>query len=61
MRARLVSTAVAAVALGVKPDAVRQYIHRGKLTRYGTTRRALVDLAECEALRCGDAIHSRLF
>lgn len=49
----LVPTAVAAVALGVKPDAVRQMIRRQKLARYGTPQRALVDLAECEALRLG--------
>lgn len=51
MSRRLVPTAVAAVALGVKPDAVRQMIRREKLTRYGSPKRALVDLAECELLR----------
>lgn len=48
MRATLVPTDVAAVALGVTPAAVRQLIKRGRLTRYGTAKRALVDLAECE-------------
>ncbi len=46
---RLVSTDVAAVALGVTPGAVRLMFYRGTLTRYGTRKRALVDLAECEA------------
>ncbi len=48
MTRRLVETAVAAVALGVTPAAVRQLIKRGHLTRYGSAKRALVDLAECE-------------
>lgn len=51
MKSRLVSTQVAAIALGVKPDAVRQMVCRGRLTRYGSPRRALVDLGECEILR----------
>lgn len=45
---QLVPTKVAAVALGVTPDAVRQLIRRGRLTRYGTRKHALVDLDECE-------------
>lgn len=49
MKPKLVPTAVAAVALGVKPDAVRQMFRRGRLTRYGSPEKALVDLAECEA------------
>lgn len=48
---RLVPTAVAAAALGVKPATVRKMIERRQLTRYGTTGRAKVDLLECEALR----------
>lgn len=48
MKRRLVPTSVAAVALGVKPASVRKLIERGRLTRYGTDRRALVDLSECE-------------
>ncbi len=47
---RLVPSDVAAVALGVKPEAVRKMRERGTLTRYGSKRRALVDLAEVEAL-----------
>ncbi len=53
MKRRLVPTAVAAVALGITDAGVRQLVHRGRLTRYGTARRALVDLAECEAFRFG--------
>lgn len=59
----LVSTAVAATARGVTPDAIRMLRNRGKLTRYGTKQRALVDLDELMALsdamctdptRCGE-------
>lgn len=50
---RLVPTEVAAVALGVTPPAVRKMVERGRLARYGTARRALIDLIECEALRLG--------
>lgn len=51
---RLVPTAVAAVALGVRPATVRKLIERGRLTRHGTARRALVDLTECEARQWQD-------
>lgn len=54
MTRRLVPTDVAAVALQITPDGVRQLIHRGHLTRYGTKKRALVDLSECEARRLGE-------
>jgi len=47
-RGRLVPTDVAAVALGITPAGVRQLFRRGQLTRYGTAKRALVDLGECE-------------
>lgn len=50
---RLVPTAVAALALGVTPAAVRQMVYRGRLTRHGSAQRALVDLGECEILRLG--------
>lgn len=53
MKRHLVPTAVAAVALDVQPATVRQLIRRGMLTRYGTRQRALVDLAECEAIWSG--------
>jgi len=43
---RLVPTDVAALALGVKPEAIRKKRQRGQLTRYGTPQRALVDLDE---------------
>lgn len=50
MNARtMVSTDVAAVALRITPAAVRKLFERGHLTRYGTAKRALVDLAECDA------------
>lgn len=52
---KLVPTKVAAVALSVDPATIRQYIRRGRLTRHGTKQRALVDLAECEALAFGAA------
>lgn len=55
MTRRFVPVDVAAVSLGVSPAGVRQMFHRRQLTRYGTARRALVDLLECERLRCGDA------
>lgn len=55
MRRTLVPTAVAAVALGITPAGVRQLVRRGILTRYGTVKRALVDLEECEVRRCGEA------
>jgi hypothetical protein len=55
VKRRLVPTAVAAVALGVTPAAVRQLIKRGHLTRYGDRKRALVDLAECEIRSLGEA------
>lgn len=50
---RLVPVPVAAVALNVKPDTVRQMFKRGRLTRYGGPRCAMVDLGECEILRLG--------
>ena len=53
MTRKLVPTAVAAVALGITPEGVRQLIHRGLLTRYGTVNRARVDLDECERRKCG--------
>jgi len=53
MKRRLVPTDVAAVALGVTPSAVRHLFRRGRLTRYGSERAALVDLCEAERLRLG--------
>jgi excisionase family DNA binding protein len=53
VRPHLVPTDIAAAALGVKRGTVRKLIQRGRLTRYGTAKRALVDLTECEALRLG--------
>lgn len=51
MAERFVSTDVAATALGIKPATVRKWRERKKLTRYGTSRQALVDLLECERIR----------
>lgn len=51
MSRRLVSTEVAAVALGVTPATVRKWRERKILTRHGTRRQALVDLLECERIR----------
>lgn len=49
MKKTLIPTDVAALALGVTPAAIWQAFRRGHLTRYGTAKRALVDLAECQA------------
>ncbi|MER5786440.1 hypothetical protein ABT104_32715 [Streptomyces mobaraensis] len=43
---RLVTTELAALAAGVSPATIRKWSSRGKITRYGTTRRALYDLTE---------------
>lgn len=48
MNPTLVPTEVAAAACGVKPGTIRLWVHRGYLTRYGTAKKALVDLTECE-------------
>ena len=44
--ARLVPTELAALAAGVGEATIRKWVSRGKLTRYGTPRRALFDLDE---------------
>jgi hypothetical protein len=46
----LVETRLAAIALGVRPEAVRKMRERGILTRHGTKTRALYDLEELTAL-----------
>jgi hypothetical protein len=43
---RLVPTRLAAMAAGVSEAAIRKWASRGKITRYGTSRRALYDLEE---------------
>lgn len=53
MKKRLVPTSTAAIALRLKPATIRKMIERGHFTRYGTQKRALVDLAECEAWLTG--------
>jgi hypothetical protein len=45
-----VSTRVAAVAVGVSESTIRQWVRRGKLTRYGTDGKAEFDLSELAAL-----------
>ncbi|MFD8739479.1 MerR family transcriptional regulator [Streptomyces sp. NPDC059618] len=49
-RARRVPTELAALVLGVQEVTVRQWARRGKITRYGTARRALYDLDELTEL-----------
>ncbi|MFE1289759.1 transcriptional regulator [Streptomyces sp. NPDC058751] len=49
-RARRVPTELAALALGVREVTIRQWARRGKITRYGTARRALYDLDELTEL-----------
>ncbi|RDI64162.1 transcriptional regulator [Nocardia pseudobrasiliensis] len=43
---RLVPTELAALAAGVKPETIRKWASRGKLTRYGRPGRAEYDLSE---------------
>ncbi|WP_171165998.1 helix-turn-helix domain-containing protein [Streptomyces sp. I05A-00742] len=43
---RLVTTELAALAADVSPATVRKWASRGRITRYGSTQRALYDLAE---------------
>ena len=54
MKQRFVPTEVAAISLGITPATVRKWRERKILTRYGTQRRALVDLLECERIRYGE-------
>ncbi|MEU9141977.1 helix-turn-helix domain-containing protein [Streptomyces sp. NPDC048404] len=49
-RPRRVPTELAALALGVREVTIRQWARRGKITRYGTARRALYDLDELTEL-----------
>lgn len=49
-RHRRVSTELAALAVGVSPVTIRQWVRRGKLTRYGSPNRAEFDLAELLAM-----------
>ncbi|MGW0964745.1 transcriptional regulator [Streptomyces sp. NPDC002516] len=49
-RARRVPTELAALVLGVQEVTIRQWARRGKITRYGTARRALYDLDELTTL-----------
>jgi hypothetical protein len=46
----LVDTEAAALALCVSPATIRQWSVRGKLSRHGTPKRALWDLAELLAI-----------
>ncbi|WP_326796452.1 hypothetical protein OG946_14045 [Streptomyces sp. NBC_01808] len=48
---RLVSTKVAALAMGVSEATIRKWVSRGKLTRYGApNRRSHFDIEELAAL-----------
>ncbi|MGV9680581.1 hypothetical protein ACWDSJ_35365 [Nocardia sp. NPDC003482] len=43
---QMVNTKTAAWIIGVSEDVIRQWVRRGKITRYGTARKAEFDLAE---------------
>jgi DeoR/GlpR family transcriptional regulator of sugar metabolism len=45
-RRTMVTTDVAALAMGVSEATIRKWASRGKITRYGTAQRAKYDLAE---------------
>ncbi|MFD3520280.1 hypothetical protein [Streptomyces sp. NPDC058653] len=45
-RHRRVPTKLAALAVGVPEATIRQWVRRGKLTRYGTPGRAEFDIGE---------------
>ncbi|MDT9684807.1 hypothetical protein RND61_22500 [Streptomyces sp. TRM76323] len=45
-RHRRVPTELAALAAGVSPATIRQWVRRGKLTRYGPPNRAEFDITE---------------
>jgi hypothetical protein len=47
---RLVPTQLAALAAGVGEATIRKWASRGRITRYGTSRRAMYDLDELLAL-----------
>jgi hypothetical protein len=47
---RRVNTELAALAVGVSPATIRQWVRRGKLTRYGSPSRAEFDIAELLAV-----------
>jgi hypothetical protein len=49
----LIDAQAAALAAGVRPGTVRQWLRRGKLTHHGYDhhRRALIDLEELRALK----------
>lgn len=51
---RLVTTALAALALGISEAGVRKLASRGKLTRHGTPQRARYDIDELTRLRHPD-------
>lgn len=54
-RQRKVPTQLAALAAGVTEATIRQWVRRGKLTRYGRPGRAEFDLDEIRTLTLGKA------
>lgn len=50
-----VPTELAALATGVAAATIRKWASRGKLTRYGSPRRAEYDLDELRALMVNDS------
>ncbi|WP_327144298.1 hypothetical protein [Nocardia sp. NBC_01327] len=51
---RMVPTKAAAIALKVSEATIRQWVRRGKLTRYGPAHRAEFDITELAALLAAD-------
>lgn len=56
---QLVTVAVAAALCEVWPDTVRQWLNKGKLTRYRFGTGIRVDLVECRTLKGRHRAHAR--
>jgi hypothetical protein len=52
-QARLVPTAVAALAASVSEATIRKWVSRGKITRYGTPGRSQFDIDEVTQIALG--------